>query len=40
LRGSELSSLEPATVELKGAIITMSQAIVIAMALGLDVQAE
>jgi fluoroquinolone resistance protein len=40
LRGSDLSALDPENVELRGAIITFEQAIVIATALGLDVQAE
>lgn len=38
LRGSNLISVDPATTELKNAIITIDQAIVLATALGLDVR--
>ncbi len=38
LRGSDLSAIEPETVRLKQAIITIDQTIVIAEALGLDVR--
>lgn len=38
LRGSDISSLDPTDVKLRGAIITIDQAMVIASALGLDVQ--
>lgn len=38
LRGTELSALEPGTVRLKGAIITIDQTVAIAQALGLDVR--
>ena len=40
LRGSDLSALEPEHVQMRGAIVTYEQALVIAMALGLDVRAE
>jgi fluoroquinolone resistance protein len=40
LRGSNLVSLDPETAEIKGAIVTLDQAIVIAAALGLDIRAE
>lgn len=40
LRGSDLSAIEPENVNLKGAIITIDQTIVIAEALGLDVRLE
>ena len=38
LRGSELGSLDPENTVIKGAIITYEQALVIAVALGLDVR--
>jgi fluoroquinolone resistance protein len=38
LRGSDLSALTPATAELRHAIITADQAVVLAMALGLEVR--
>jgi uncharacterized protein YjbI with pentapeptide repeats len=38
LRGSDLSALDPRAVELKHAIITPDQAIIVALALGLDVR--
>jgi len=40
LRGSDLSSVDPETTVLRGAIITIDQTIAIAEALGLDVRAE
>ena len=40
LRGSDLSSVEPRAMDLRGAIITIDQALVIAHAPGLDVRAE
>jgi fluoroquinolone resistance protein len=40
LRGSDLSSLDPTAVTLDGAIVDPDQAIVIATALGLDVQPD
>ena len=40
LRGSDLSAIEPDTVRLKDAIITIDQTIVIAEALGLDVRRD
>jgi uncharacterized protein YjbI with pentapeptide repeats len=40
LRGSDLSSLDPLTVELKGALINADQACVIAVNLGLDVRPD
>jgi fluoroquinolone resistance protein len=40
LRGSELSSFDPQTVGLKGAIIDPAQALVIAATLGLVVLAD
>lgn len=40
LRGSDLSNLDPLTVELARAIITIDQAVTIAEALKLDVRAE
>jgi fluoroquinolone resistance protein len=38
LRGTDLSALDPATTEIRHAIITADQAVVVAMALGLDVR--
>ena len=38
LRGSDLSSLDPLTVELGGAIIDPDQAVSVASALGLEVR--
>lgn len=38
LRGTDLSAIEPSNVQLKGAIITIDQTIVVAEALGLDVR--
>ena len=40
LRGSDLSTLDPGTVRLAGAIIDVQQALTIAQALGLDVRAD
>jgi len=40
LRGSDLSALEPETTAMRGAIVTASQALVIASAFGLDIQDE
>lgn len=40
LRGSDLSSLDPATVELAGARVTIDQAVQVAEALGLDVRPD
>ena len=40
LRGSDLLGIEPDTVELRGAIVTAEQALVIAVAMGLDVRVE
>lgn len=40
LRGSDLTAVEPEHVELRGAIVTFEQALVIAVALGLDVRPE
>jgi fluoroquinolone resistance protein len=40
LRGSDLGALEPENVDLRGAIVTYEQALVIAVALGLDVRPE
>jgi uncharacterized protein YjbI with pentapeptide repeats len=40
LRGSDLSSLDPEETEIKGAIVSLDQAIVIAAALGLDIRAD
>lgn len=40
LRGSDLSAIEPEHVQLKGAIITVEQTLMIAEALGLDVRPE
>jgi fluoroquinolone resistance protein len=40
LRGSDVSAVDPLTVELGGAIITFDQAVVLATALGLDVRPE
>jgi uncharacterized protein YjbI with pentapeptide repeats len=40
LRGSDLSSLDPITVSLRGAIVDWQQAVTVATALGLDVRAE
>ena len=38
LRGSDLSAFEPAAVELRNAVITVPQAITLAMALGLQIR--
>ncbi|MGW4941739.1 pentapeptide repeat-containing protein [Actinoplanes sp. NPDC004185] len=38
LRGTDLSALDPAITEIRHAIITADQAVVVAMALGLDVR--
>ena len=38
LRGSDLSSLDPGAVQLAGAVITPDQAVLLAMAQGLDVR--
>lgn len=38
LRGSDLSAVDPGSVRLKGALITYEQAVVLAMAQGLDVR--
>lgn len=38
LRGSDLSSLEPENAKIRGAIVTLDEAIVIATALGLDIR--
>jgi len=40
LRGSDLSALDPTVTEVRHAVITADQAVVVAMALGLDVRAE
>lgn len=40
LRGSDLSSLDPAVARLKGAIIDMQQALSLVQAMGLDVRAD
>lgn len=40
LRGSDLSALDPTQTTIAGAIVTYEQALVIALALGLDVRAE
>ena len=40
LRRSDLGSLDPETTEIRGAIVTLEQAIVIASALGLDIRAD
>ena len=40
LRGSDLSAVDPATTELRHAIITADQAVVVAMAMGLDVRPD
>lgn len=40
LRGSDLSALEPGRTQLKGAIITVEQAVTLAMLLGLDVHTD
>ena len=40
LRGSDLSSFELDTTELRKAIVTADQAVVLATKLGLDVRAE
>lgn len=40
LRGSDLSAVDPAGVRLKGAVITGDQAVVLALALGLDVRPD
>lgn len=40
LRGSDLGALEPGSVALDGAIVTCEQALVVAVALGLDVRPE
>jgi fluoroquinolone resistance protein len=37
LRGSDLSTLDPLTVDLKGTIVDLPQAIVITTSLGLEV---
>jgi uncharacterized protein YjbI with pentapeptide repeats len=38
LRGSDLAGLDPTVTDLRGAIVTWEQAIVVARALGLDVR--
>jgi uncharacterized protein YjbI with pentapeptide repeats len=38
LRGSDLSTLDPLTVELKNAIVDLTQAMVITTSLGLEVR--
>jgi hypothetical protein len=40
LRGSDLSSLDPRTVVLDGALIDVDQSVVIARGLGLDVRPD
>jgi len=40
LRGGDLSALDPATTGVRHAIITAEQAVVVALALGLDVRPE
>ncbi|WP_194894319.1 pentapeptide repeat-containing protein [Catenulispora pinisilvae] len=40
LRGSDLSAFDPTEVKLRDAVISFDQAVVLAMALGLDVRAE
>jgi fluoroquinolone resistance protein len=40
LRGSDLSAVDPESAELRGAIVNVDQALVIAAALGLDVRYE
>jgi len=40
LRGSDLGGMEPESMAMRGAIITYEQAIVFAMAMGLDVRAS
>jgi len=40
LRGSDLSSLDPGQVRLTGAVITVDQAVLLALAQGLDVRAD
>ena len=40
LRGSDLSTVDPSSVQLIGAIITFEQAVVLALAQGLDVRPE
>jgi len=40
LRGSDLSTIDPSAVELRGAVVTWEQAAQIATALGLDVRPE
>lgn len=40
LRGTELAGIEPETVLLRGAVVTIAQAVTVAEALGLDVRAE
>ena len=40
LRGSQLSGIDPATVNLDRAIITLEQAVVIVEAMGLDLRTE
>jgi uncharacterized protein YjbI with pentapeptide repeats len=40
LRGSQLSSLDPVNADLRGAVITFEQAIVLAVGLGLEVRPE
>jgi uncharacterized protein YjbI with pentapeptide repeats len=38
LRGSDVSAIDPETTEIRGAIVTIEQAVVIAEALGLDIR--
>ncbi len=38
LRGSDLSAVDPATTRLAGAVITVEQAVTLALAQGLDVR--
>ena len=40
LRGSDLSSLDPTETEIRGAIVTIEQAVVIAEAFGLDIRPD
>lgn len=40
LRGSDLPDLDPTTVELRGAIVTVEQAVALAITLGLNVRPE
>jgi uncharacterized protein YjbI with pentapeptide repeats len=40
LRGSDLSAVDPATTELRHAVITADQAVVVALAMGLDVRPD